>query len=312
MENYYEILGVRPNAPIDDIKRAYRKLASRTHPDKDTSPDAAARFRTIQEAYDTLKDESKRRLYDAKTIPAKNTMGEDLKVSIKIKIQDIIQEKTKVIVIKRKGLCKYCEGTGSTLKLRKKCICCNGTGLRGLNLLLGQKKKCMYCKGLGSIVEGSNCIECKGEGTVAETLQHSLKLSLLNEIIVLPNQGNYSLGNKEPGDLIILLDIEQDPYYNVHGLNISGKIDISPAQAILGDTLTLQIFGKNKPVKIPPGSKQNFLAIGEGLCYEGKTGQLRLKINIVYPIALSEREKQLYQEILNIERTEIWPKILTI
>jgi len=65
-------------------------------------------------------------------------------------------------------------------------------------------------------------------------------------------------------------------------------------------------------VKIPPGIQNNSTIHKEsgGICFEGKTGSLRLKVNIVFPIALSNEEKELYQKILDIERNDLWPKIL--
>ncbi|HCE09035.1 MAG TPA: molecular chaperone DnaJ [Oxalobacteraceae bacterium] len=64
MNNYYAVLGIDSDASSATIKNAYRKKASEFHPDKNPAPDAAARFREIQEAYDLLSDPAKRRDYD--------------------------------------------------------------------------------------------------------------------------------------------------------------------------------------------------------------------------------------------------------
>ncbi len=64
LKDYYAALGVVTNATITEIKNAYRKKASQLHPDKNTSSDAPAKFREIQEAYETLADIDKRRIYD--------------------------------------------------------------------------------------------------------------------------------------------------------------------------------------------------------------------------------------------------------
>jgi DnaJ-domain-containing protein 1 len=64
MKDYYAALGIDSDASLGAIKTAYRKKASEFHPDKNTSPDAPARFREVQEAYDLLSDEQQRRQYD--------------------------------------------------------------------------------------------------------------------------------------------------------------------------------------------------------------------------------------------------------
>ena len=64
MENPYQILGVSPTASIDEIRKAYRSLAMRHHPDRNTHPDAVARFNAIQSAYDLLSDPQKRAEYN--------------------------------------------------------------------------------------------------------------------------------------------------------------------------------------------------------------------------------------------------------
>ena len=68
--NYYEILGLDKNATQDDIKKAYRKLAIKYHPDKNLdNPEAEENFKIINEAYSILSDDSKRRIYDLELDP---------------------------------------------------------------------------------------------------------------------------------------------------------------------------------------------------------------------------------------------------
>jgi DnaJ-class molecular chaperone len=64
MKDYYAALGIDSDAPLSAVKTAYRKKASEFHPDKNTDPDAPARFREVQEAYDLLSDPRLRKEYD--------------------------------------------------------------------------------------------------------------------------------------------------------------------------------------------------------------------------------------------------------
>ena len=64
MKDYYAVLGIASTASVDEVKTAYRKLASQLHPDKNASSEAPAMFRRVQEAYETLSDREKRQVYD--------------------------------------------------------------------------------------------------------------------------------------------------------------------------------------------------------------------------------------------------------
>ena len=64
MKDYYGLLGVAPDAPAESIKSAYRRKAAQYHPDRNPAPDAAAKFREVQEAYELLTDAERRKAYD--------------------------------------------------------------------------------------------------------------------------------------------------------------------------------------------------------------------------------------------------------
>ena len=64
MSEHYAALGLKSDATLSDIKKAFRQKASQFHPDRNSDPDAPARFREVQEAYDVLSDEDKRKAYD--------------------------------------------------------------------------------------------------------------------------------------------------------------------------------------------------------------------------------------------------------
>jgi curved DNA-binding protein CbpA len=64
MKDHYAALGVSPGATLTEVKKAYRQQAALLHPDRNPAPDAAARFQSVQEAYDILSDEAKRETYD--------------------------------------------------------------------------------------------------------------------------------------------------------------------------------------------------------------------------------------------------------
>jgi molecular chaperone DnaJ len=316
-ETYYEILGISEDSSQEDIKKAYRKLAIKYHPDKNHDPNTE-NFNKITKAYDVLSDEEKKKECDKKTevkqAPYKKArVGQDLRVTIQIKTVDIAQGSKKAVVIKRKEPCPQCDGTGSALKKIKKCVFCNGTGFQGLSLILGQKKKCSYCGGISWLPEGEKCPGCKGVSQIQKVVRHEIKLNPFSNQITIPEAGNFPLGKGKPGSLIIDLEIEEDPKYRIKGLNILGTVDISPAQAVLGDDIELKVFDKIVCLHVPSGTKVQDIIEQEkcGITYEDKTGVFKATINIAIPTIVSAKEKSLYQELLNIEKESSWPTALT-
>ena len=190
--DYYEILGVGRQAANDEIKKAYRKLAREYHPDVNKSPDAEARFKEINEAYEVLSDEQKRASYDrfghagmpggyatdfagfgsfndifeeffggfgggrssasARRVPRR---GADLRYDLTITFEEAIFGVEKEIEVVRPEACPKCNGSGAepgTTPVR--CSTCNGTG----------EVRRVQQSFLGSFVNVSTCPTCHGEG----------------------------------------------------------------------------------------------------------------------------------------------------
>lgn len=305
LKNYYDILGIPEDATEKEIKVAYRRLAIKYHPDKNPgNKEAEEKFREITETYENLKDDKKRKKYDGEFVKRKRTkQGSNLKVSINVTRLELIQNIKKIIVIRRLGLCKKCDGTGSVNKILNKCIHCDGTGVQGLSLLLGVKKRCGYCKGIGKIPKGDKCSACNGRALLSEVIQHSLILNPFLEIVRIPKIGNCHPGGS-PGDLIVNLVIAEDPKYKVNGLNVTRRINISPAQAVIGETINLKVFRKNIELKIPPGTQngQEIILKNKGITYRGEKGIFRAIIYIKIPLIITEKEKVLYHELQKLEK----------
>ena len=315
-KNYYDILGVADDATDLQLKKAYRKLAIKNHPDK--NPGNEDKFREVTEAYDTLKDLEKREKYDKKIPKRKENKrknirkGADLKVTIRVDREDLLFQRKKLINIKRKGFCPTCDGTGSAQKEYKECRLCGGSGLQGFALVMGSKKRCLHCDGTGGHPEGDQCPRCEGKSLVEETKQHEITLNPLSEYFTLKGAGNCCFRG-DPGNLLVYLNIIENPNYRVRGLNIHRKVQLSPAQAILGDTIPMDVFGDNIHLKIPSGAQNNDVIELErwGVSYRNITGSLKIELEVVIPKIITEKNKQLYQEILKNEKEDTWPATLT-
>ncbi|HJJ32345.1 MAG TPA: molecular chaperone DnaJ [Methanocorpusculum sp.] len=198
-DSYYDTLGVPKNASQDEIKKAYRNLAKKYHPDVCKEPGAEEKFKTINEAYSVLSDESKRRQYDQLghdnfTNASKGNYsgaggagfnadfsgfgdifdfftggsgrrqsgprsGDDMLMRIQITLADAVFGAQREIEVMHTESCPDCDGTGSSTKKTKTCRKCNGTGQ------VKQIRNSIF----GQMVTQSVCPDCGGRGKIPET-----------------------------------------------------------------------------------------------------------------------------------------------
>lgn len=313
IDAWHIVLGVPETATDREILASFRRLAKTMHPDRDRSPGATERFRRLLDAYQEAKKLRENPTPTPQLRPAVKTSkgshdwhGTDLIMRLSVPIAEIISCVTKTVEITRKGLCKTCAGTGSQSKKAKKCVFCNGTGLQGMALVLKQKKKCPYCAGVGRIPEPPKCPDCGAAGIVQETVQHRIQLNPYAEVFTIEGAGNLSSPGSQPGNLIIEIGVKNPTRYRLSGLDVLGPIDLSPAQAILGCTVTLSPFGQEVTIKVPSGS-QNGQTIEQehaGIEYKGHTGTFRGRINVIIPQVTTTKERDLYAQLVELEKIQ--------
>jgi molecular chaperone DnaJ len=202
--DYYQVLGVGNTATPDEIKRAYRQLARKYHPDVNKEPDAESRFKELSEAYEVLSDERKRQMYDqfghagprggagmggvegfpfgdigdlfesffganvGRRGPAR---GNDLRVRLDVTFEEAVFGTGKEVQIPRTESCLICGGSGAQPgKPPARCPKCGGSGelRRVQQSIFGQfvnVMPCDRCRGEGTIIE-VRCVECMGSGRV--------------------------------------------------------------------------------------------------------------------------------------------------
>lgn len=310
-KDYYEILGVPRTASRKDIVSAYRKIAVKTHPDKSASEEAA--FRSATEAYVVLGDEEKRRNYDLqfkiveKSLTGiKNLHGSNVKVNLKLELREVLRGTTKRIATTRMGLCSKCSGTGSQEQQTKQCHTCNGTGFDLASLVFRKNQTCKACGGSRVQPLKPLCESCKGEGIQVENIQREITVTpLSSRLVTIIGSGNHILGGR-PGDLIVDIQVDPDPIYHVQRLDLYRDLKITPTQAILGDVVMVDVFGKSVDINIPRGcqSGSSLTVRQEGVSYGDQRGDLFVKLIIDIPKSVSPEETDLYKQILEFERSE--------
>lgn len=235
MSDYYKILGVSKDASADDIKKAYRKLAMKYHPDKNNgNKEAEIKFKEANEAYETLKDPNKRNLYDNPNMgfnpfdgmfnfgfgfPGRGRRrdrnapinGKDLKLIIDVKLYKFLAGGEEIINITYDDLCQNCSGKGATeLEI---CGNCNGEGVIMIQKLTGrmmtaQTTPCNKCNGTGEIKLNS-CEECEGKGT-KRIENRKVKVEIPKntrdgDILRVRERGPEGVNGGNPGNIIVKL-----------------------------------------------------------------------------------------------------------
>jgi DnaJ-class molecular chaperone len=300
--DYYQTLGVTRESSKDDIKKAFRKLAMKEHPDKGGDPE---KFKKIAEAYEVLSDDQKRQEYD-NPAPAFNpfdmfgnifqqqnrTMSDHQHV-INISLEDAYRGREVNLNITTEKMCSC----------TRMCDQCKGSGSVGISHpMLGMfiQQPCGRCGGKGF---SGGCVLCKACGRLNEKKKVLIKIPKgvkdgHSEIV----QGMGEQAKKPsdiPGNLILIIKIQEHPLFKRDGDNLVFTKKISLVESLIGlyvgiphfdgdilhDARQYGVLNPSNKYKIP----------GKGM---NSNGSLVLKFEIQYPTKiLSEKERELVKDI---------------
>lgn len=292
--DYYKILGISRDSSPEDIKKAYRKLAMKYHPDKNPGDsDSESKFKEISQAYDVLSDPNKKKEYDN---PAKkqfgnfwtgnnpfqtgdfssffggnssfnkrnshNLKGRNINVHITITLEEMMNGVDKKIKVSRKSHCDSCFGTGGKNGETLACGNCNGSGFisKVANYAFGQmvmEEICGNCSGTG-FKSASDCYTCRGEGTVTKEEIVDIRIpkgSIDGVSFVVPGKGHCIKTPGDPGDLVVKIEEYVNSFYRRDGINLIHEKFLSFKEACLGTEIELpNLKGSTFKVKIDPGT----------------------------------------------------------
>uniref|UniRef100_A0A6B2EAR6 Putative dnaj chaperone n=1 Tax=Phlebotomus kandelakii TaxID=1109342 RepID=A0A6B2EAR6_9DIPT len=248
---YYEILGVKPEASADDLKKAYRKLALKYHPDK--NPNEGEKFKQISQAYETLSDPEKRSIYDEGgesaikkgggggggfTSPMdlfdmffgggfgggrrRERRGKDLVHQLSVTLEELYMGAVRKLALQKSVICDKCEGRGGKKGAIEKCMTCRGTGVEtkiqqvGPGIVQHFEHMCRSCHGQGELIAAKDrCKTCNGKKTVRERKileVHVEKGMRDGQKITFAGEGDQE-PELQPGDIVIVLDEKEHPLF---------------------------------------------------------------------------------------------------
>lgn len=299
----YEILGVDQRADSGTIKKAFRKLAMKNHPDKGGDP---AKFQEIQKAYEILGDEEKRELYDKYGLEGveqggrgggasdlfdlfgglggrgrrqnRQQRGENMVHPLKVKLADLYGGTTKKLKVTRKVLCPACEGRGGEKGSTSSCSDCNGQGVRvqirqiGPGMIQQMQMPCETCGGEGEVLpERYKCKKCRGKKVLSKSEQVTVEVEpgmQHNQKITFSGMSDEA-PNTITGDLVLVLqlkDAEEQPFKR-DGMDLILDFKVSLVEALCGYERYIQhLDGRVLKITSTPGEiiKPGDLRVVEG------------------------------------------------
>ena len=294
-KDYYQLLGVSRDAAPEEIKKAFRKLAFQSHPDRNHQDGAAERFKEINEAYEVLGDPEKRARYDyfgysgigrsfegfgdfvnglgdvfeaffagstraTKRVPRK---GDDLYYEATITFEEAAFGCEKRIEVLRTEDCSLCGGLGGEPGSQSvECPNCDGVGeVRRLQQsIFGRfvnRVVCQRCHGEGSIIT-QPCGQCRGTGKERRYHQMMVKVPAGVEDgsqIRLSGEGEAGMCGGGAGSLYITLHVSEHSFFKREGNDILYELPLNFAQAALGDVVEVPTLDGEVSLRIAPGTQ---------------------------------------------------------
>ena len=358
MADYYEVLGVSKAASTDEIKKAYRKLALKYHPDRNQgSKGTEDRFKQVTEAYEILRDPEKRSIYnqygeqglnrgaggasgfagfdfsDALEVFMRDfggfgdlfggrqqrggsrsaPKGEAIKVRVRVSLPEVATGVVKTLKVAILDTCDRCSGTGSADGAAPAlCGTCRGSGeeRQAQRTVFGQFISvipCRTCRGEGRVIK-EPCPRCHGDGRARS--ERPVKVEIppgvtSENFMTLRGEGNVGLRGGPRGDVMVLIEVEEDPRFVRDGAHLRYDLPITYSQAALGDEAEVPTVDGTVRLTIPKGiqSGEVLRLRGRGLPElhgRGKGDQL-VRIVVWTPERLTPEQEEAIRALRELE-----------
>jgi DnaJ family protein A protein 1 len=273
---YYDVLGVKPDANESELKKAYRKLALKYHPDK--NPNEGERFKLISQAYEVLSNPEKRQLYDEGGEEGlqgggggmhnpmdifdmffgghfsgggrrqKERRGKDVIHQLSVKLEDLYNGTVKKLQLQKNVICDKCQGYGGKEGSVQKCSNCKGTGYQvrihqlAPGMIQQTQSVCHDCRGEGEYIPAKDrCKHCQGKKVVREKKPlevHVDKGMKDGQKITFSQEGDQEPGIPA-GDIIVVLDEQEHPVFTRKGYHLYMRMELELVEALCGFQKTI-------------------------------------------------------------------------
>jgi molecular chaperone DnaJ len=361
MADYYELLGISRGASTDEIKKAYRKLALKYHPDRNQGSEGTEdRFKEVTQAYEVLRDSEKRSIYDQYGEQGLNRgaggaagfggfdfsdalevfmrdfggfggledlfggrqqrggsraspQGQTIKVRVHLSLQEVATGVLKTLKAAILDPCERCSGSGSADGAAPAlCATCGGTGemRQAQRTVFGQfisVVPCRNCHGEGRVIE-EPCPACHGEGRTRS--ERAIKVEIppgvtSENFITMRGEGNIGPRGGPRGDVLVLIEVEEDARFVRDGPHLRYELPITFSQAALGDEVEVPTVDGTVRLTIPKGMQSGEILRlrGQGLPElhgRGKGDQL-VRVVVWTPERLTPEQEEAIQTLRGTE-----------
>ncbi len=346
--DYYEILGVNRDASDEEIKKAYRRLAMKHHPDRNPeNPKAEEHFKEAKEAYEVLSEAEKRAAYDRFGHAGVDSgaqgfgggqgfggfadafgdifgdifggggrrsnvyRGADLRYNLEISLEEAARGSETRIRVPTMDECATCHGSGAKPGTDPvTCPTCAGHGqVRMQQGFFSIQQTCPKCHGAGKIVP-TPCPACQGAGRIKQHKTLSVKIPAgvdEGDRIRLTGEGEAGVNGGPAGDLYVQIHLRPHPVFTRDHNDLHCEMPISFTTAALGGEIEIPTLDGGAKIKVPAETQSGkvFRLRGKGIkgVRSQHHGDLMCHVIVETPINLTERQKELLQELesFNVE-----------
>lgn len=358
MADYYELLGVSRGADTEEIKKAYRKLALKYHPDRNQgSKEAEERFKEVTEAYEVLRDSEKRAVYDrygeqglkgrgpggmgfdfsdaievfmrdfggfqgledlfgmrgARRHRTASRKGQTVRLRLSLTLAEVATGVTRKVRVALLDNCPRCEGSGAEPGTTPTpCATCGGSGEERhvQRSVFGQfvsVQPCSTCGGEGRVV-AEPCEMCSGDGRVRSERDIDVEVPpgvTSENFLTLRGQGNVGPRSGPRGDVVILLEVEDDERFVRRGSDLLHELPVTFGQAALGAEIDVPTIEGTARVTVPAGVQSGELLRLRGLGLPELNGTVRgdqlVRVIVWTPDHLTAEQERLFRELSEVE-----------
>ena len=330
-KDYYKVLGVSKNASADEIKKTFRKLARKYHPDVNPGDKKAEeKFKEINEAYEVLSDADKRKKYDTLGPNWQEQFGAHPgtgRRSYSYRTSPLDFDSTS-------GFSDFFEtlfgrtpgaagaGTRPREDFRRRAgdnieqpveVTIQEVYIGGTRTFNVQSTEvCAFCRGTGEVA-GKVCANCSGQGQFARSKRIQVKIPAgvdNGSKIRVASEGQPGIGGGPRGDLFLVISVKPDPLYERKGDDLYLDCEVELVTAMLGGQVPVPLpDGRKLMLTIPPETQngRTFRLAGKGmprLRGEGN-GNLFARLKVVLPMHLTEEERDLFEQLAHMRSAEV-------